>query len=55
MVKTIDLLLLLQSTVIFTNERADFIGQPEQLFPLFLIERHRESPQAIDNLVKEIG
>jgi hypothetical protein len=34
--------------VIFTDESADLVGHPEQLFPLLPIKCDRESPQSVN-------
>jgi hypothetical protein len=41
------LVLLLQGTVIFTDEGADLVCHPKKLFPLFPIERDRKAPKPI--------
>jgi len=36
---------LLQRSVVFTDEVADLVGHPHELFPLLSIKRDREAPK----------
>src|SRR5262249_42854435 len=38
----------LETRLVVPDERADVVGQVEELQPLLLVERHREAPEPVD-------